>query len=199
MCIVRSITKSSIPIILILLSFTTCSFQIEKPALNQTHELTYSSSDGPTIEWDPYWNATIAMDGMYEYGGQTTEFFDCSVWVNDSDGVDTVLFRFSWVGTDYWINRTTVRMEGNETRGKYFGNLTWPAPKTGTFHLKFFANDTLGNWSESPNMTVEFSYIYAYSPEYIFAQELAFGAAVILCISSLLVICYLMQRNKNPS
>ncbi|MFQ5831302.1 MAG: hypothetical protein ACE5H4_01190 [Candidatus Thorarchaeota archaeon] len=100
----------------------------------------------------------LFVDGAYT--GQTQDVFEYQTMVNDSDGVDVVLFRFKWEGDDDWLNGTTVRTEGDEFQGTYKGNLSWPAPGGGTFQFKVFANDTLGNWNETSPMTVHFGYLY---------------------------------------
>ncbi|MHA2068082.1 MAG: hypothetical protein ACXABY_27290 [Candidatus Thorarchaeota archaeon] len=117
-----------------------------------------SSETGPSIAWHPEPNVTLAMDGAYT--SQTQEIFDYWVWVNDSLGVDSVIFRFKWSYDEVWRNRTTVLVEGNETLGRYRGNLTWPAPGGGVFQFKVFANNTSGYWNETSPMTVHFGYLY---------------------------------------
>ena len=116
------------------------------------------SETGPSISWPPEPVPTLFMDGAYT--GQSQEIFDYWVWVNDSIGVDSVIFRFKWSYDEEWRNRTTVLVEGNETLGRYKGNLTWPAPGGGVFQLKIFANNTSGYWNETSPMTVHFGYLY---------------------------------------
>ncbi len=167
------------------------------PSIYENIIFSQAQIGGPTIGWDPIWNNTIAEDGTYS--GQTEEHFDWTVWVNDSDGIDNVLFRFNWAGTDYWINRTTVRIEGNVTYGRYLGNLTWPAPKTGTFHLKFFANDTLGNWSESPNMTVDFGYLVWRPYDLTSIGIIVVSGVAIICIPIIVIRKYRSGKVTNPA
>lgn len=117
-----------------------------------------SSETGPSISWYPDPNVTLAIDGAYT--GQSQEIYVRRVWVNDSLGVDSVIFRFKWSYDEEWRNRTTVLVEGNETIGRYKGNLTWPAPGGGRFQFKVFANNTSGYWYETSPMTVYFGYLY---------------------------------------
>jgi hypothetical protein len=123
-----------------------------------------TSSDPPIIGWSHSTaNATcipvIAWDGAYT--GQTQEVWTWTYWVNDTDGVDAVLFRFRWNYDDEWFNRSAIRIAGNTNNGQYRGNLTWDvvwnwqngSPEwvngSGTFWFKVWANDTLGNWNET--------------------------------------------------
>ncbi len=80
--------------------------------------------------------------------------------MNDSLGVDSVIFRFRWSDEIEWLNRTAVLVEGDEILGKYRGNLTWAAPKQGAFELKIFANNTLGYWNETSPMLFTFGYLF---------------------------------------
>ncbi|MHA3963063.1 MAG: hypothetical protein AM325_005940 [Candidatus Thorarchaeota archaeon SMTZ1-45] len=122
---------------------------------------------GPNISWFPDPNVTMAIDGYYN--GQNQEIFDYWVWVNDSLGVDSVIFRFKWSNDEKWLNRTTGLIEGDEFHGRYKGNLTWPAPGGGNFQFKVFANNTLGYWNETSPMSVWFGYLYwnpIYTPHF---------------------------------
>ncbi|MFX1560992.1 MAG: hypothetical protein ACFFBL_10430 [Promethearchaeota archaeon] len=126
-----------------------------------------SSGIGPNISWFPHPNVTMFIDGYYN--GQREEVFDYWVWVNDSLGVDSVIFRFKWSYDDEWRNRTTVLVDGDEFHGEYKGNLTWPAPGGGRFEFRVFANNTLGHWNETSPMTVYFGYLYwnpIYTPHF---------------------------------
>ena len=114
---------------------------------------------GPSINW-PSEEEVLFVDDLYT--GQSHETFEWTVWINDSLGVDTVLFRFRWWDDEDWINRTGARMEGDVFRGKYKGSLTWPAPSCVSFHLKIFANNTLGQWNETSPMLVIFGYFNWY-------------------------------------
>ena len=126
-----------------------------------------SSGIGPNISWAPDPNVTMFFDGYYN--GQKQEVFDYWVWVNDSLGVNSVIFRFKWSYDDDWRNRTTILVEGDEFHGRYRGNLTWPAPGGGRFEFKVFANNTSGYWNETSPMTVYFGYLYwnpIYTPHF---------------------------------
>jgi hypothetical protein len=117
-----------------------------------------SSETGPSIDWYQDSNVTLFIDGAYT--GQSQEIYERWVWVNDSLGVDSVIFRFKWSDSEEWLNRTGFLVEGDSSSGKYEGNLTWPAPGGGTFQLKIFANNTSGYWSETSPMTVHFGHMY---------------------------------------
>ena len=139
-----------------------------------------SSSTPPTIEWYPRpANVTgpnvIFWDGVYT--GQTEETWTWTVNVNDSDGVDTVLFRFRYTNSEEWFNKSTERIEGNETHGEYEVTLTWGVTwnsewnspmwvnGSGNFWFKVWANDTLGNWNETKEPVLwTGGYLIIYSP-----------------------------------
>lgn len=135
------------------------SLPLSSGSTQVTNTLGFDSSEtGPTIAWFPEPVPTLFFDGIYT--GQTQEIFQRRVWVNDSLGVDSVIFRFKWDYDEEWRNRSAVLVEGNETLGRYRGNLTWPAPGGGTFQFKIFANNTSGYWNETSPMTVYFGYMY---------------------------------------
>jgi hypothetical protein len=134
------------------------------------------------------------MDGAYT--GQTQEVFEWEVWVNDSLGVDSVVFRFKWSRDEEWVNRTTVLVEGDEFLGRYEGNLTWPAPGGGAFQLKVFANNTLGQWNETSPMTVHFGYMY-WSPIYTSFFWIVF--VIIPAVSLVALVGVLKLRRKLKS
>ncbi len=141
------------------LYFTLTTFLVSCEPIMATNILSLDSSEtGPTIAWFPEPVPNLSIDGAYT--GQTQEIFERRVWVNDSHGVDSVIFRFKWDYDEEWRNRSTVLVEGNETLGRYRGNLTWPAPGGGVFQFKIFANNTLGYWNETSPMTVRFGYMY---------------------------------------
>ena len=127
-----------------------------------SHIIAESFSVGPTIDWNWEPDAWISVDGIYR--GQTEEKLEFGTYINDSDGVNTVILRVKWPDNENWINHSTRRIDGNETLGHYTGNITWvPVHGLVTFHMKMFANDTLGNWSETSPLGVEFVYV-AYIP-----------------------------------
>ncbi|MHA1964989.1 MAG: hypothetical protein ACW97G_10435 [Candidatus Thorarchaeota archaeon] len=143
----------------------------ERAYASQFDSCTVLSSDssgiGPNISWSPDPNVTMFFDGAYT--GQSQEIFEYRVWVNDSLGVDSVIFRFKWSYEEEWLNRTTKLIEGDGFHGRYRGNLTWPAPGGGRFEFKVFANNTLGHWNETSPMTVYFGYLifpFYYIPQF---------------------------------
>jgi hypothetical protein len=96
------------------------------------------------------------MDAMTLGGGEDS--FTSGYWVSDPDGVSTVLFRYRMSGNQSWVNRTTEMTSGNVTRGYYTGGLTYEIKPIIRFDFKVFANNTLGNWTETEPMTVEIAY-----------------------------------------
>ncbi|MFW9910460.1 MAG: hypothetical protein ACFFEF_18030 [Candidatus Thorarchaeota archaeon] len=145
------------------------------------NQYTLADEEGPSIDWmvdDEFQNITIAWDGAYT--GQTEENWDFWIWVNDTDGVDTVIFMFMWIGRTEWKNVTGVLVEGNSTKGLYNGNFTYAVwwnytlgrPQTegsgGNFHFKLFANDTLGNRNTSPVLTYMGGYMLVNPPIYFY-------------------------------
>ena len=117
-------------------------------------------SEGPTIEWTETNNSiVIAWDGIYT--GQTEEAWKHEIWVNDTDGISVVIFRYRWYNEEEWINKTAILVEGNESRGLYQANFTYDVwwnyiegcPETegsgGNFFFKVWANDSLGHSSET--------------------------------------------------
>ncbi|MFW9920958.1 MAG: hypothetical protein ACFFED_15260 [Candidatus Thorarchaeota archaeon] len=168
------------------------------------------SDDGcgePVIEW---WNSTegvtIAWDGAYT--GQTQEVCNYVAWVNDTDGVDTVLFRYQWIGETEWMNRTASRIIGNATNGQYRGNLTYAVwwnytsgyPQTegsgGNFHFKIWANDTMGNWAETNPMTYTGGYmIVSPPPDSFFLSPMGISTILIVSCVSVVVILIWVKRH----
>ena len=152
-----------------------------------------SSESGPNISWPSEQFATLYMDGAYT--GQTRETFDWEVWVNDSLGVDTVIFRFKWSNSEEWLNRTAFLVEGSNFSGKYEGNLTWPAPGGGTFQFKVFADNTLGYWNETSPMTVHFGYMY-WDPIYIPFFWIVFVIIPVVSLVALVGVLKLRRKLK---
>ena len=139
--------------------------------MNPEFKVAQSGSEGPIIGWIGVpGNETmvIAWDGVYT--GQTQEVWRHLIQVNDTDGVDTVIFMYRWISESEWTNKTGVLIEGNETVGWYVANFTYAVwwdydtgrvmteGNGGNFHFKIFANDTLGNW----NMTGILTYMGGY-------------------------------------
>jgi len=152
-----------------------------------------SLGTGPTISWHPEPIAALFIDGAYN--GQSRETFEYWVWVNDSLGVDSVVFRFKWSHDDEWLNRTTVLVEGDEFLGRYEGNLTWPAPGGGVFQFKVFANNTLGYWNETSPMTVHFGYMY-WNPIYTPVFWIVFVIIPVVSLVALVGVLKLKRRLK---
>ena len=154
----------------------------------------HSSESGPNIEWSPEPVATLVIDGAYT--GQTHEIFEYHVWVNDSLGVDSVIFRFKWSNDEEWLNRTSVLVEGNEFLGRYKGNLTWPAPGGGIIQFKVFANNTSGYWNETSPMTIHFGYMY-WDPIYTPHFWILFVILPMVSLISLVGVWKLRQKRRS--
>jgi hypothetical protein len=165
-----------------------------------------SANEGPTIEWyDDITTGSVvlAWDGIYN--GQTEEVWTDSRWVNDTDGVDTVIFRYRWTGETEWMNRTATLIEGNATVGRYSANFTYDVwwnydtgrPETegsgGNFYFKIWANDSLGNWNEVLPMQYTGGYMIVEPPfDYILWQTplgwAMIGTVVVLAFGIIFIV-----------
>ena len=168
-----------------------------------------SENAGPTIDWYVQPNETLflAWDGAYT--GQTEEFWNHTVWINDTNGVDTVIFRNRWVSETKSTNKTPTQIDGNDTVGLYNSNFTYAVwwnytlnrPQTegngGNFNFQIFANDTLGNWSESGILIYTGGYMFVSPPpEVIFFSNLilTLGAAAVIIVIITIVIVIRRRR-----
>ena len=169
-----------------------------------------SANEGPTIEWydtTSISNLVLFWDGAYT--GQTEEVWTNTRWVNDTDGIDTVIFRYRWMGESKWMNRTATLIEGNATLGRYQANFTYAVwwnyefgyPETegsgGNFHFKIWANDTLGNRNEVLPMQYTGGYMIVEPPlDYILWRTplgwLMIGLSV---AAASLVIVFIFRRH----
>ena len=182
-------------IIIVFLYLTLISFLISYGSAIAINTPSFDSSEtSPIIDWPPEPIPTLYMDGAYT--GQSQETFEWWIWVNDSLGVDSVIFRFKWSDDEEWLNRTTVLVEGDEFLGRYIGNLTWPAPGGGTFQLKIFANNTLGYWNETSPMTVHFGYMY-WDPIYTPYFWVLFVILPIVSLVGIVGVWKLRQRRRS--
>jgi hypothetical protein len=142
-----------------------------------TSSVLSQDSGGPFIGWyDLPENGTLGFMWDGAYTGQTEEVWVHRHWVNDSDGVDCVIFRYMWTSQNEWMNRTATRIQGNDTNGYYRANFTYAVwwnhtseyPQTegsgGNFAYKVWANDTLGHWSEVEPVSYMGGYIYVEPP-----------------------------------
>ena len=118
-------------------------------------------SDSSPPELDYQRKGTLYADAVY-YEGRTELFWDEYVDASDSDGIDTVLMRYRYNGTDKWLNGTAWLLSGDEYDGTYVYNFTWPLPDSHILYLldlKFFANDTFGNWNETHIAQLSYNYL----------------------------------------
>ncbi len=116
-----------------------------------------NSNTGPTFSWsDDY--SIMAVDAIYY--GQKEQTLVVDSYINDSDGIDTVILRLLWEPEDEWVNISATQSEGNSIWGYWNTTLKWQVDRmTGWFfEVKMWANDTLGNWSETAVMGIEFVY-----------------------------------------
>ncbi len=168
-----------------------------------------AESSGPTIDWTygpDGENVTLCWDGMYD--GQTEEVWPHWVWVNDTDGVDTVLFMYRWMGESNWRNVTGVLKEGNATRGYYNGNFSYRVwwnytaarPQCegsgGNFHFKVFANDTLGHWSGTPILTYTGGYMIVKPPTPFFLTPAGLTIVAAVVVGSVIITLVTIRKRK---
>jgi len=168
-------------------------------------------TEGPTIEWFETTGTeqvAIAWDGAYT--GQTEEVWTNSRWVNDSDGVDTVIFQYRWTVETEWMNRTSTLIEGNNTMGHYSANFTyavwwnyetgWPETEGsgGNFYFRIWANDTLGNWNEVEPMLYMGGYMFVEPPADYILWRTPLGWAMIgsVVVVASVVIIWMSRRRS---
>ena len=132
--------------------------------------------DPPTIDWMVPLNSTeelvMCWDGAYT--GQTEEVWPSMNWVNDTDGIDTVIYQYQWETDTEWMNRTPTVLEGNSTHGHYSYTFTqsvswnpetnYPHIEGGSFRFRIFANDTVGNWRTTPTILYQGGYMFIITP-----------------------------------
>ncbi len=133
---------------------------------------------GPTIDWYGPENSSstvvIAWDGAYT--GQTEDNWALRAWINDTDGVDIVIYMFRETTGTEWNNVTPSLVEGNDTIGCYQYNYTYAVwwnytlgyPQVegtgGNFDFKIFANDSLGHWTKTGILTYSGGYMLVVPP-----------------------------------
>jgi len=165
-------------ILIVWLGSTICmAVSAARPEGFTVHHVLHSSSEGPTIGWfeiTETGEVVLCWDGAYT--GQTEEVWTYSSWINDTDGVDCVIFRYRWIGYTVWTNKTAKLIEGNSTLGQYEANFTYAVwwnyefgyPETegsgGNFYFKIWANDTLGNWDEVEPIQYMGGYMLVHPP-----------------------------------
>ncbi len=186
---------------------------------NSSPHVWSQASNGPRIEWyDIPENGTLAFAWDGACTGQTEEVWTHRHWVNNSDGVDSVIFRYRWFSESEWRNKTATKIQGNETRGLYESNFTYAVwwnygtgrPETegsgGNFYYKVWANATVVNWNEVPEVCYMGGYMYVKPPpevglwsilEALFLTLVIAGGIVGLAV---LVEAYVRMRpgQQNP-
>lgn len=171
--------------------------------------LSEGENNGPTIEWGGPNNSSetmaIAWDGAYT--GQTEETWHLDAWINDTDFVDTVIFRFSLIGKNEWSDLVPTLIEGNNNLGRYQYNYTYAVwwnytlnrPQVevpgGNFDLKIFANDTLGHWTETGILTYMGGYMLVQPPpEIVFFSNLIPSLAAVGIIVVVISVVIIFRR-----
>lgn len=168
-----------------------------------------ADSSGPTIDWqygDDGQNASLCWDGVYD--GQTEEVWSNWVWINDTDGVDSVLFMYMWIGQSNWMNVTGALKEGNSTKGYYNGNFSyrvwWNYTESrpewegsgGNFYFKVFANDTLGHWSDTPILTYMGGYLIVKPPTPFFLTPVGLTIIAAVAVASVIIVLAVIRKRK---
>ena len=199
--------------IILLVSFTSPFYSVAE--IHQNNQVqptnlhaTADSSDPPTIDWiGPPANSTNTEGPLVEgaYWGQTEQIFDIYAWVNDTDGVNSVIFRF--LHQDNWENYTPTLAEGDEIRGRYtftlVCNVAWdwetmrPVPGAVGYQVKVFANDSQGNGIE----TGVYSYSYGFYismgplPYILLATPLGW---LIMGVSVFAIVAIIRRKIRHP-
>ncbi len=146
-----------------------------------TEGVEVSSEDAPDIVLPFEEGAEILL--AVPMGGSANITHSPEVRVNDSDGVSTVFFRFNPVGNDTWFNVTATRVEGNSTEGTYTASFEWTHTSV---DFKVFANDTLGEWSETGSIRYLIDYVGVSPQLYLL---------IIIPIILIVIAMYLKKRN----
>jgi hypothetical protein len=181
-----------LPIVLFLSSSTTALASVNQLP-DEIHSLDQGGENPPSIEWH-HAGVTYHWDGVYY--GQTEEVWPSTNWVNDSDGIDTVLYQYKWESSaEVWINRTPILLESNSTHGFYSYNFTqrvwwdWernvPVIESTWFAFRIFANDTLGNWRTTPAMGYSGGYMVINPPPEFYIIQ---GLPILMIIGAVLVV-----------
>ena len=115
-----------------------------------------------------------------------------------------MLFRYRWSSDTQWTNKTPTHIDGNQTVGLYNSNFTYEVwwdytlnrPQTegdgGNFYFQVFANDTLGNWSETGLLHYTGGYmLVSPPPEVVFMSNVLptlVGALVMVIVIGAVVL-----------
>jgi len=147
----------------------------------------FSSDNGPTFsEYGDFY-----VDYLGDSGG-----VDLRVTVTDEDGVDTVIGSLSNVTEAVWLNVTLV--ESSTLPGRYSGSYGVDLPEAGhtyVYHVKYYANDTLGNWNTS-NVTHQYLTnldLFGFQRTLLLILGFSVGASVIAAV----LIVVRRRRNRQ--
>ncbi len=176
---------------------------------DRIYTLDQGGVDPPIVEWYGIpMNATTGWTMMWDgiYTGQTEEVWEFQNWVNDSDGVDEVIYQFKGWNDDGWINRTSTLIEGDSTYGRYEGNYTyrvwwdWETNRVksegGFFWFRIFANDSLGNWIATPPVAYSGGYMLVHPPPQFYIIIFAPFIITASCIALSIITVYVVLRKK---
>jgi len=144
-----------------------------------------SSDNGPTFSvYGDFYGDFVGSSGAVVLG----------VTVMDEDGVDTVIGSISNVTEAVWHNVTLV--ESSTVPDDYYGSYHVDLPGAGhtyVSHVKYYANDTLGNWNTS-NVTHQYltnQDLWGFQRTLLLILEFSVGASV---IAAVLVV---VRRRRN--
>jgi hypothetical protein len=170
------------------------------------HELDVGGMNPPTIEWMYSDEASVEVgvhwDGVYT--GQTEEVWASTNWVNDSDGVDTVIYQYKWWDETQWMNRTPTIIQSNATHGQFHYTFiqsvwwNWEENRPiieggGGFRFRIFANDSLGNWRTTIATFYTGGYMAVNPPPEFYLFPSVIGAIVLTAIIGALAV-YVRRR-----
>lgn len=202
--------------IILMLSGTPIAECNQNEIVDEIHTLDLGGIDPPTIQWMTLLNSTeeiiLCWDGAYT--GQTEEVWPYPTWVNDTDGVDTVIYQYQWYNDVDWMNRTPTLLEGNFTYGYYsytFTQSVWWNPETdyphiegGSFRFRIFANDTMGNWRTTPSILYLGGYLFIFTPTTIstngsqpFSIPIATLWITVIGASVIIVVMVVVVHKRN--
>jgi hypothetical protein len=124
-------------------------------------EIHLKSPDNLLIDWwgSDFENSNFFVDAIYE--GQTNITWSEHFQVLDDDGVNVTLLRIRFNDSDVWQQSQGILMSGDMYNGFYDAFFTWDlTERLYLFDVKIFADDTIGNWVETPILSVSYNIIY---------------------------------------
>lgn len=131
-----------------------------------------------------------------------------SVDVYDNDGVDTVIACHKNQSTTIWHNATMIWVrhidEGEHADFEQYSvnlaNFTMDRDKwLVIWNIRFFANDTLGNWAESATMNYSIRYFYEENGSYTDVYQFPILETSILLVLGIFGISSLVMIIRRQS